>query len=599
MKTPPANLDLALIGNGSIGALIDSRGGIVWACLPRFDSEPVFDSLLKNRSGPDTPGSYCVQLMGFVRSEQEYLKNTAVVMTRLFDRDGGAVEVTDFAPRFKQFGRMFRPVTLVRHIRPTAGSPRIRIWLQPTFDAGRGRPRVSHGSNHIRYVMAEQTLRLTTDASVTAILDQTAFVVEQDVTLVLGPDETLQGAVAESGRRFFEETVDYWHEWVRYLSIPFEWQEAVIRAAITLKLNAYDDTGAIVAAMTTSIPEAPNSGRNWDYRFCWLRDAQFVVGALNRLGTTQTMERYLRFIVNVVADSEDGQLQPVYRINGRSGLEEREIESLPGYRGMGPVRFGNQAYRQIQNDVYGSTVLAATHMFFDERLVHSGNDALFRRLEHLGNIAARLYDRPDAGPWELRGSSRVHTYSSVMCWAACDRLSRIARQLGLEERAAYWSAVSDRMHRAICEHAWNDEMNSFVATFGGTNLDASLLLFKELGFLRADDPRFAGTVAAVEKNLRRGDFLFRYAAPDDFGRPETAFTICTFWYVDALQAMGHTTEAREIFEKLLACRNPHGLLSEDLDPDTGELWGNFPQTYSMVGLINSAMKLSKSWEAAF
>ena len=599
MKTPAANLDLALIGNGSIGALIDSRGRIVWACLPRFDSEPVFDSLLKNRSGPDTPGSYCVQLLGFVRSKQEYLKNTAVVMTRLFDRDGGAIEVTDFAPRFKQFGRMFRPVTLVRHIRPIAGSPRIRIRLRPTFDAGRGRPRVSHGSNHIRYVMAEQTLRLTTDASVTAILDQTAFVVEQDVTLVLGPDETLQGAVAESGRRFFEETVDYWHEWVRYLSIPFEWQEAVIRAAITLKLNAYDDTGAIVAAMTTSIPEAPNSGRNWDYRFCWLRDAQFVVGALNRLGTTQTMERYLRFIVNVAADSEDGRLQPVYRINGRSGLEEREIESLPGYRGMGPVRFGNQAYRQIQNDVYGSTVLAATHMFFDERLVYPGNDALFRRLEHLGNIAARVYDRPDAGPWELRGSSRVHTYSSVMCWAACDRLSKIARQLGLEERAAYWSAVSDRMHRAICEHAWNDEMNSFVATFGGTNLDASLLLFKELGFLRADDPRFAGTVAAVETNLRRGDFLFRYAAPDDFGQPETAFTICTFWYVDALQAMGHTTEAREIFEKLLACRNPHGLLSEDLDPDTGELWGNFPQTYSMVGLINSAMKLSKSWEAAF
>ena len=599
MKTPPANLDLALIGNGSIGALIDSRGRIVWACLPRFDSEPVFDSLLKNRSDPDTPGSYCVQLMGFVRSEQEYLKNTAVVMTRLFDRDGGAIEVTDFAPRFKQFGRMFRPVTLVRHIRPIAGSPRIRIRLRPTFDAGRGRPRVSHGSNHIRYVMAEQTLRLTTDASVTAILDQTAFVVEQDVTLVLGPDETLQGAVAESGRRFFEETVDYWHEWVRYLSIPFEWQEAVIRAAITLKLNAYDDTGAIVAAMTTSIPEAPNSGRNWDYRFCWLRDAQFVVGALNRLGTTQTMERYLRFIVNVAADSEDGRLQPVYRINGRSGLEEREIESLPGYRGMGPVRFGNQAYRQIQNDVYGSTVLAATHMFFDERLVNPGNDALFRRLEHLGNMAARVYDRPDAGPWERRGSSRVHTYSSVMCWAACDRLTKIARQLGLGERAAHWSAVSDRMHRAICEHAWNDEMNSFVATFGGTNLDASLLLFKELGFLRADDPRFAGTVAAVETNLRRGDFLFRYAAPDDFGQPETAFTICTFWYVDALQAMGHTTEAREIFEKLLACRNPHGLLSEDLDPDTGELWGNFPQTYSMVGLINSAMKLSKSWEAAF
>ncbi|HET7370701.1 MAG TPA: glycoside hydrolase family 15 protein, partial [Gammaproteobacteria bacterium] len=272
---------------------------------------------------------------------------------------------------------------------------------------------------------------------------------------------------------------------------------------------------------------------------------------------------------------------------------------LPGYRGHGPVRVGNQAYAQIQNDVYGAAILAATHLFFDERLAHPGDESLFQRLEALGETAAKLYCKADAGPWELRKSARVHTFSSVMCWVACDRLSKIAARLGLTERQVYWRERADAIHADICKQAWNDEENSFVESFGGKDLDASLLLLHELGFLAADDPRFASTVAAVERHLKRGDFIFRYIKEDDFGRPETAFLICTFWYVDALAALGRTDEARTLFEHLLACRNDHGLLSEDIDPETGELWGNLPQTYSMVGLINSAMRLSKSWEAAF
>ena len=514
-------------------------------------------------------------------------------------RHGAAVEVTDFAPRFKQFERMFRPLTLVRIVRPLAGSPRVRIKLRPGTTGDGARPAITYGSNHVRYVMPELTLRLTTNVSITAVLEEIPFVLEQPLTLVLGPDETLQGGVSETGRRFFEQTVAYWNEWVRYLGIPFEWQDAVIRAAITLKLNAFDDTGAIVAAMTTSIPEAADSGRNWDYRYCWLRDAQFVVGALNRLGTTQTMERYLAFIVNVAAGSEDGTLQPVYGINGRARLEESVVKDLKGYRGMRPVRFGNQAYEQTQNDVYGAAVLAATHMFFDERLECLGDEALFQRLEHLGQLAFRVFDQPDAGPWELRTSNRVHTHSAVMCWAACDRLAKIARRLGLAERAMDWSRKARNMHTTICERAWHEKLASFTATFSGEDFDATLLLLPELGFIDAGDSRFIGTVAAIEKHLLNGDFLFRYVTPDDFGRPETAFIVCSFWYVDALHALGREDEARALFERLLACRNRHGLLSEDLDPGTGELWGNFPQTYSMVGLINSARRLSQSWERAF
>jgi GH15 family glucan-1,4-alpha-glucosidase len=590
------NLDLALIGNCTIGALIDARATITWGCFPRFDGDPVFCALLKDS---DDYGFFAVELADCERTEQHYLENTAILVTRLYDCHGGGVEVTDFAPRFGQYGRMFRPMMLVRRIRRLGGSPRLILRLRPACDNGAARPSVTWGSNHIRYAAPAFTLRLTTDASLTAILQETPFFLDDTVTLLLGADETLHEAAAEVGRRFLEETAQYWREWVRILNIPYEWQEAVIRAAITLEMNAYEDTGAIVAAMTTSIPEAAGSGRNWDYRYCWLRDGYFVVNALNRLGATRTMERYLGYIVNIAANSGGDLLQPVYGIDGRAELEEREIPALAGYRSMGPVRAGNLAYRQVQHDVYGSAILAATHIFFDRRLTRRGDEALFHRLEPLGEQARRCYDQPDAGLWELRGSARVHTFSAVMCWAACDRLARIAERLGLAERAAYWLDQSRQIHETIDRRAWNERRGVFVSTFEGEAMDASLLLLAEVGFLDVADPRFAATVHAVEEDLRRGDFIFRYVEKDDFGEPENAFLVCTFWYVNALAALDRRAEARELFEKLLACRNRHGLLAEHIDPRSGEQWGNFVQTYSMVGLINAAIRLSIRWDQAF
>lgn len=591
-----STLDLALIGNCTIGALVDAKATIVWSCFPRFDGDPVFCSLLRR---DEQLGSYAVDLADFERSEQHYLDNTAILVTRLYDRHGGAVEVTDFAPRFGQYGRMFRPVMLVRRLKRLAGSPRLTLRLRPVFAGGADRPTVTWGSHHIRYAGPDQCLRLTTDASITAIHQEIAFFLEDTVTLILGPDETVSGSAGEVGRRFLEETADYWRQWVRILGIPYEWQEPVIRAAITLKLNAYDDTGAIVAAVTTSIPEAAGSSRNWDYRYCWLRDGYFVVNALNRLNATRTMERYLGFIVNVAADEAGGPLQPVYGIDGRADLEELEWPALPGYRGMGPVRVGNQAYRQVQHDVYGSAILAATHIFFDRRLTRRGDEALFRRLEPLGERAAISFDQPDAGIWELRGSARVHTFSSVMCWAACDRLARIAAHLGLGGRADYWRERAAYTHQVIVDRTWNSRLGSFVSTFDGEAMDASLLLLAEVGFVDAQDPRFMGTVDAVARELKRGDYIFRYVEKDDFGEPENAFLVCTFWYVNALAAIGRRDEARALFERLLASRNRHGLLAEHIDVRSGEHWGNFVQTYSMVGLINSAIRLSLRWDQAF
>jgi len=593
------SLDLALIGNGTIAALIDDSARIQWACFPRFDADPVFCSLLRDESEGDEFGMYAIELLGQVRAEQEYLTNTPILITRLYDAGGSAIEITDFAPRFRQYGRMFCPMTIVRQVRRISGNPRMRVRLRPARDYGCERPRTTSGSNHIRYYGGDVVVRLTTDAPTTAILEENPFFLENDITLLLGPDETVSGSVDEVARHFADETSSHWREWVRMLAIPFEWQDAVIRAAITLQLNVYEDTGAIVAAVTTSIPEAPNTPRTWDYRYCWIRDAYFVVNALNRLGATRTMERYLAFILNIVAEAADGTLKPLYGITGRSVPDEREATCLAGYRGMGPVRIGNQAHVQIQHDVYGAAILAAPHVFFDRRLVRRGDETLFPKLEALGEQAAALFDKPDAGIWELRGKLRVHTFSSVMCWAGCDRLARIATHLKLPERARYWRAHADRMHAVISERSWNEKLNAFVGAMDGDALDASLLRLHEVGFLKADDPRFAGTVEAIEKDLKRGDFIYRYSERDDFGTPENAFLVCTFWYINALAALGRRDEARALFEKVLSHRNPHGLLSEDIDTRTGELWGNFVQTYSMVGIIDSAIRLSAEWDQAY
>lgn len=593
-----SHLDLALIGNCNVGTLINSTGEMVWCCLPRFDSDAVFCTLLRERQGDDDFGFLAVEILDFARAEQEYLPNTPVLVTRLYDRAGGAIEITDFAPRFSQFGRLFCPMTLVRSVTRISGSPRVRVRIRPAFEYGARRPQVTYGSNHLRYVGPDFVFRVTTNCSITTIAEELPFVPPKTFSLILGSDETLQGSVPEVARRFLEETVDYWRDWVRDLSIPFEWQDEIIRAAITLKLSVFDDTGAVIAAPTTSIPEAANSGRNWDYRYCWLRDAYFVVNALNRLNATRTMERHLGYIINIAAAGQ-GSLQPVYGISGQPEIEEREITTLPGFRNMGPVRIGNQAWRQVQNDAYGSAILAATHVFFDRRLIRPGNEALFHQLESLGQRAAEIWAQPDAGIWELRGPARANTFSSVMCWVACDRLAKIAARLGLPDRAAHWRKQADAIHREIIERAWNEKRRSFTAAFGDDALDASLLLLHELGFLAADDPRFASTVAAIEKDLRHGDFVFRYVGSDDFGAPQNAFVICTFWYIDALTALGRGEEARALFERMLKFRNRHGLLSEHIEPATGELWGNFPQTYSMVGLINSAVRLSIPWDQGF
>ncbi len=384
---------------------------------------------------------------------------------------------------------------------------------------------------------------------------------------------------------------------MRGLSIPFEWQQEVIRSAITLKLCSCEDTGAIVAALTTSIPEAPHTARNWDYRFCWLRDAFFTVGALNRLGATRTMENFIRFIIDAVLRENDIAIAPLYPISSGTSSEERFASSLSGYRGMGPVRIGNAAVLQIQNDVYGSIILTAAQMFWDARLTYKGLARLYQQLRSMGDFAARHALTPDAGPWEYRGRSNIHTYCAAMCWAALHRLALIAERVGESAEAATWEAQATKLRAEILNRATTPE-GWLSGVLDTPVTDATCLLLPEIGFLPANDPRIGKTLDIIAKRLLRDGFVMRYDEADDFGHPETAFLVCTFWYADALAFAGRRDEAREIFKNALSVRNSAGLLSEDVLTGTRTLWGNFPQAYSHVGLIHSAARLSRGWEEA-
>lgn len=590
-----SEIDLAPIGNCAASALVDRHARFVWACVPRVDGDPMFCALLsgKDPAEPQT-GVWAIDLIDQVKAEQHYERNTPILTTTLEDARGNVLEIVDFCPRFRRRNRLYRPLAFVRIVRPIKGAPRIRVRLDPAVEYGRRPAERTSGSNHIRYLVPG-TLRLTTNAPISNILQERVFRLETETVFFLGPDEDFGDDLIATSRAMRENTRFYWRNWVRMLATPLEWQAEVIRAAITLKLCVYEETGAIVAALTTSLPEAPNSGRNWDYRFCWIRDAYYTVQALNRLGAADILEGYLSYLRNVIDATPEGRIQPVYGVGMEPILQEAEVKTLAGYRGMGPVRAGNQAHEHHQHDVYGQIVLSTVQAFYDTRLFRPAGMDDFLALESVGQRAYDVYDKPDAGLWEFRNRAAPHTYSAIMCWAACDRLGSAAQRLGADDRAAFWRQRASEMRAKIEREAWNEKLGRFAATLGGKEMDASLLQALDTRFLKADDPRFLATLEQLERDLRRGDYVLRYADEDDFGKPETAFNFCTFWLIEALHLVGRRREARALYEHMLSRRTHAGLLSEDCDLTTGEAWGNYPQTYSLAGMINCAVLLSDGW----
>ena len=591
------DLNLAVIGNGAIASLIDPLGTHIWCCWPRFDGDPVFHGLL---GGGQETGILGVALLGQVASHQCYLPNSAIIETILQDEHGNSLRVLDFCPRFLQYGRIFHPHMIVRRLEPLVGQPRVILRLRPGFAYGAQHPKPTVGSNHLRYIGPEFTLRATTDMPISHILYEHNFRLNRPGTLIISADEPLGESPDALAMRFLNETNDYWKNWVASLNVPFDFQDTVIRAAITLKLCAYEDTGGIVAALTTSIPEAPGSGRNWDYRFCWLRDSMFTIAALNRLSAVQIMENYLGFVLDNVTSTGPREVPPLFPIAPGMMLDEFIAPALDGYGDNNkPVRVGNGAASQRQNDAYGAIILSLTQLYFDHRLKSHGDMELYKWLCQLGDIAARVAFEPDAGPWEFRGMARIHSFSAVMCWAALSRLAMIANVLGLEADAAHWTLRAQKLRAEITSRVMTKE-GWLSGVLDQEVADASVLIFPSLGFIDAKSPAFSATLDMVERRLLHNGFIMRYDAPDDFGLPETAFLLCSFWYIEALALAGQRDKAMALFEHILATRNHVGLLSEDIAPardgESGKLWGNFPQTYSHIGLILCAMKLSRSWE---
>ena len=580
--------DLGLIGNCQYSALIDRMGAVAWCCLPRFDSEPVFSSLLDAQEG----GRFDVGPAGGGAGHQRYIENTNVLETR-FETEGGSFRLLDFAPRFLQFDRIFRPTQLVRIVEPLEGTPRVRISCEPRRGWTKETPDRVAGSNHIRYEGFGSHLRLTSDVPVSYLGGQ-PFALTGRRHLVLSWGAPVEESLAPLCSRFLGETIRYWQGWVKHCNVPPTFQHEVIRSALVLKLHCFEDTGAIVAAMTTSLPESSGSGRTWDYRYCWLRDAYYSLGAFRLLGHFEEREHFVNYLFDVAGGAPDLDLKPLYRIDGRSDLAESTLDHWPGYEGNRPVRVGNAAAEHVQNDIFGEMVLALAPVYLDERFQAERSAHAFDLLTRLTRRAIAVAGSPDAGIWEYRTEWKPQTFSSLMCWAGADRMARVAR-IHQASLAPEFEAAAGRIREMIVREAWSEQLGAFSSAHGGHDLDASLLQMATLRFLPEDAPQLRQTIDAIRDGLSRDGWLFRYRADDGFGEPEVAFVICSFWLVEALARTGRVVEARSVMSGMGKALSPLGLLSEDFDTKSRRMWGNFPQAYSHVGLIHAAFAASPPW----
>jgi len=581
------SVKFALIGNCAYQALIDDRANIIWLCWPRFDSSFVFGALLD----PDKGGDFAVIPEGdHYETEQHYLPNTNVLRT-VFHSAAGSFEVIDFAPRFRQYDRSFKPTSLMRRVRRLSGEPRLRVRIKPTINYGQIAPASYVASNHIRWNVTEAQLRLTTSVPLTYIVESRPFLLEKDAYFALTWGSPLEAPLEETVDTFLTRTRAYWERWVKHTAMPGCFQPEVIRSALALKLHQFEDTGAITAASTTSLPEEHGAGRNWDYRFCWLRDSYFTLRAMRRLGHFEETEGFVGFLKNVV-EAHPERLQPVFSISGEDRLTEVELDHLAGYMGNRPVRAGNAAYYQIQNDVYGEMLGAIAPLLLDIRFQdHGGADHTVRVVRRLLGRIERVMEEPDAGIWEYRGAERVHTFSLLLHWTGGMIARRIGAAVSDQALSGYGQAIMDRARSIIEEKCYNGEF--YVDSTSTNNPDASLLMMVNLGYLDPRSERAQRHVRGLARELGQTKGLVqRYRHNDDFGQSTSTFTVCGFWYAEALARLGFLDEAEHACQELISHANHVGLFSEDIDPQTGEQLGNFPQTYSHVGLINAAFAIS-------
>jgi len=578
--------EAGLIGNCAYLAHININTNVSWLCWPRFDSSFVFGGLLDKEKG----GEFSILPAGEYTSRQYYRENTNILCTEVTNEDG-SYRITDFAPRFIQFERFFKPLMLIRKIEPLEGLPRVKVTCRPVYEYGERTLDPIRGSNHIEYPGSGEKIRLTTNIPISYILDGHYFILNEPTYLLLTYGAPLEAPLESTAESFLRETTNYWRTWIKHSSIVRFYQPFVIRSALTLKIHQYEDTGAIIAASTTSLPEFDGSGRNWDYRFCWLRDTYYVITSLNHIGHFEEMEKYFHYVTDICF-SEELRYQPLYSITGQKKLGERILPDLDGYMGNKPVRIGNQAHEHIQNDIYGQVLISLLPLYTDHRFIFRERKDSGRWIDSVLSKIEMTIDEKDAGIWEFRNIAHYHVYSNLFQWAGCCAAEKMAMLIG-DDELLHRAGVLKAKAAAHIEDCYDPVRKVYTHAKGSPHLDASSLQLIMMNYIDPSSQKARDHLAALEKELRTPNGLFyRYLHADDFGKPRATFMICAFWYVEALACVGRIDDAIREFENLLQYSNHLLLFSEDVEEEDGSQWGNFPQAYSHVGLMNAAYRIS-------
>ena len=584
------NLNYAIIGNCRSAALISEHGSIDWCCLPYFNSSSVFAKILDQEKG----GSFEILVNESYSVKQSYIRTTNIVST-IFRSGEDCFEVVDFMPRYLNNGGYYNPAEIVRYFKYISGNPVFRIKYDPKVEYARFHVKLYAEEEYIKCYTTEgdyDSLYLYTDFDKECILESKEIALKQDAFILISYDQKLLTQTLDKQYLKLQKTKVYWLEWANKLVNYTAYNSEIIRSALVLKLLSYDKTGAVLAAVTTSLPEKVGEERNWDYRFCWIRDASMVIKVMSSLGHLNTVKRFMRFIIDIIPD-KDEKIQIMYGINREKKLEEETLDHLSGYLGSRPVRIGNAAYMQKQNDIYGILVDVIYQQFTEFNISIEDSESLWTIVRSIVRIVASTWNIPDKGIWEFRTEERHFTFSKVLCWVAIDRAVKIAEFIHKDKYVQEWKPLADEIRQEILDKAWNEKVGAFTQSYDSDYLDASTLLMEPYGFISAKDHRYIQTVKATEKELSIDGLMYRYKNKDDFGLPGSSFTICTFWLINALHAIGDRKKARKMFERLLSYSNHVGLFSEDIDFKTKRLLGNFPQAYSHLALIETAINLGK------
>ncbi|MCV6630001.1 MAG: glycoside hydrolase family 15 protein [Flavobacteriaceae bacterium] len=585
------NLNYSVIGNCRSAALISEKGSIDWCCLPDFDSSSVFAKLLDENKG----GSFEFLVDDSYQIKQQYMRTTNIVSTR-FQNEKGCFEVVDFMPRYKtdDFG-YFTPPEIIRFIKLKWGNPEFRIKYNPKLEYARFNSYLKIQEENIKCYSTEgnyDSLYLYTNLNKEAILKEETIRLQENAFILVSYDQKILNQTLDRQYLKLQKTKVYWLEWANRLTSFTMYNKEIVRSALALKLLSYDKSGAVLAAATTSLPETIGEERNWDYRFCWIRDASMVIKVMSSLGQRSSVKRFMRFIIDIIPD-KDEKIQIMYGINREKKLSEHILEHLSGYENSYPVRIGNAAYLQKQHDIYGILMDVIYQQFTEFKISIEDSESLWTIVRGIVKTVEENWEKPDKGIWEIRTEEKHFTFSKVLCWVAIDRAIKIAHFIHKKQYVAAWQPLAAIIKDDILKNAWNEKVGAFTQFYGSEDLDAATLLMEPYGFLDANNKQYVQTVKVTERELCENGLMYRYKNKDDFGLPSSSFTICTFWLINSLHAIGERKKAKQLFDQLLSYSNHVGLFSEDIDFKTKRLLGNFPQAYSHLALIETAMNIAK------